>query len=172
MLRNLPVGASSLSSPLPALPAVWTEQGGGGGEAEGGEAEGGEAEGGEADALLPSALDLIGLSCLMGNDYLPKIREASFERLWRAYLVLRQLPQFRGAALLVNGPPGREVGEEGGSDAGADEGSPIGASLCFNYAYLAAILIVTQQASRWRPRHSTSSRPGGMSPPRPRLRRP
>ena len=149
VLRNLPSRGEqpTVVSIAKLCQQFGLRQGGGGGEAEGGEAEGGEAEGGEADALLPSALDLIGLSCLMGNDYLPKIREASFERLWRAYLVLRQLPQFRGAALLVNGPPGREVGEEGGSDAGADEGSPIGASLCFNYAYLAAILIVTQQAS-------------------------
>jgi hypothetical protein len=34
--------------------------------------------------LSPSIppLDLIVLSCLMGNDYLPKVREATFERCW------------------------------------------------------------------------------------------
>ena len=32
-----------------------------------------------------NALDLIGLYSLMGNDYIPKAKGCSFERLWRAY---------------------------------------------------------------------------------------
>ena len=45
-------------------------------------------------------LDLIVLSCLMGNDYLPKVREATFERCWSAYRAVRRSRRFAASALL------------------------------------------------------------------------
>jgi hypothetical protein len=52
--------------------------------------------------LSPSIppLDLIVLSCLMGNDYLPKVREATFERCWSAYRAVRRSRRFAASALL------------------------------------------------------------------------
>ena len=46
--------------------------------------------------------DLEALACftLMGNDYLPKLKEASFERLWRALCALRRHPRLAGRRLL------------------------------------------------------------------------
>ena len=45
-------------------------------------------------------LDLIVLSCLMGNDYLPKVREATFERCWSAYRAVRRSRRFAASAVL------------------------------------------------------------------------
>eukprot|EP00966_Prymnesium_polylepis_P007008 161651-Prymnesium_polylepis.1 len=56
-----------------------------------------------ARAATPASclnLDLVALFSLMGNDYLPKVLEASFERLWRGYNALRTTERFEGATLL------------------------------------------------------------------------
>ena len=46
--------------------------------------------------------DLEALACFtfMGNDYLPKVREASFERLWRSLCALRRQRELLGERLL------------------------------------------------------------------------
>ena len=97
--------------------------------------------------MPPSSLDLIGLSCLMGNDYLPKIREATFERLWKSFVVLRQLPDFSSAALMIPIAGDGDGGAAAGGAAAAARDGVGGAALTFNYAYLAAILILTQRTS-------------------------
>ena len=51
----------------------------------------------------PSQLDdLEALACFsfMGNDYLPPLKEGSFERLWRTLCALRRHPQLAGERLL------------------------------------------------------------------------
>jgi len=47
--------------------------------------------------------DLEALACfsLMGNDYLPGLKEGSFERLWRTLCALRRHPSLEGERLLV-----------------------------------------------------------------------
>ena len=77
------------------------------------------------------SLDLIGLACLNGNDYLPKAREASFERVWRAYKTLRAMPQFATVSLI----------EE---DLGTDDSRA--ARLRFNRELLAALLLMCHRA--------------------------
>ena len=37
----------------------------------------------------------------MGNDYLPALKEGSFERLWRTLCALRRHPALEGERLLV-----------------------------------------------------------------------
>ena len=44
---------------------------------------------------LISSLDLVALTCLMGNDYVPKTRGANFERVWSAFNLLLNHPRFR-----------------------------------------------------------------------------
>ena len=88
---DLGLGAANLG--LGVGPA---REGGGGTTLEGSAAQAAPAP----DALAPP-LDLIALSCLMGNDYLPKVREANFERCWGAYTALRRLPRFAGCSILA-----------------------------------------------------------------------
>ena len=77
------------------------------------------------------SLDLIGLACLNGNDYLPKAREASFERVWRSYKTLRATPQFEKVSLIE---------EDLGTD---DSRAP---RLRFNRELLAALLLMCHHA--------------------------
>ena len=58
------------------------------------------AKGAAAPRACGAELDLIALSCFMGNDYLPKLREAQFARLWAAYKALLAHQSFAGLGLL------------------------------------------------------------------------
>ena len=54
----------------------------------------------DADSAI---LDLVALSCLMGSDYLPKVRGATFDRVWCIYCALQRQPAFRGQRLFRSG---------------------------------------------------------------------
>ena len=53
----------------------------------------------EADSAI---LDLVALSCLMGSDYLPKVRGATFDRVWCIYGELQRHPAFQGQRLFCS----------------------------------------------------------------------
>ena len=89
----------------------------------------------------PASIDLIGLSALMGNDYLPKSKEVSFLRLSRAYEVLRARPEYASTALLRN--------EESGA-------------LGFDYSLLAAILLIASRACQLASLEMSKLMNGGM----------
>ncbi|KAL1518607.1 hypothetical protein AB1Y20_002895 [Prymnesium parvum] len=68
----------------------------------------GRTPSGEAALRLPPSgatsyvgLDVVALFSMMGNDYLPKVLETSFDRLWRGYNALRAQPRFLGQTLLA-----------------------------------------------------------------------
>ena len=66
----------------------------------GGGGKGGGKGGGAKEDGVALALEPVALFALCGNDYLPKVREASFDRLWLGYAALRRTEKFRDARLV------------------------------------------------------------------------
>ena len=66
----------------------------------GGKGGGGKGGGGAKEDDVALALEPVALFALCGNDYLPKVREASFDRLWLGYAALRRTEKFRDARLV------------------------------------------------------------------------
>ena len=60
----------------------------------------GGGKGGAKEDGVALALEPVALFALCGNDYLPKVREASFDRLWLGYAALRRTEKFRDARLV------------------------------------------------------------------------
>ena len=108
VLRDIPRGGKSAGKivslrGLRRTLGTLTPIGGAAGWANEGAAAGADvlARGGE--------LDVCALFCLMGNDYLPKMREASFDRLWGAFTTLRAHDDMRDRRLL--NPAARSLDE-------------------------------------------------------------